>query len=278
VYSSAASTLDGMIEFMSSIATRVGVFRQPLAAKVPEIGLLFWVIKLLTTGMGEATSDYLVAGNLVVAAAAGFIGFAIALWIQFYTRRYVAAAYWFAVMMVAVFGTMAADVLHKSFGIPYAGSTVFYAVVLAVVFYVWNRQERTLSIHSIVTTRREIYYWLSVLATFALGTAAGDLTARSMKLGYFPSAVLFGGLMLVPAVAWWRFKLNAVVAFWWAYVLTRPLGASLADGFSKTRAASGLGIGDGTVALISAAAIVVLVAYLAGTRPDAELSAAAPPQ
>lgn len=253
---------------MSSVATRVAVFREPLAAKVPEIGLLFWVIKLLTTGMGEATSDYLVAGNLVIAAAVGFIGFVIALWLQFRTQRYIAAAYWFAVMMVAVFGTMAADVLHKSLGVPYIGSTIFYAVVLAAVFYLWNRQERTLSIHSIVTTRREIYYWAAVLATFALGTAAGDLTARSMKLGYFSSAVLFAGLMVVPAVAWWRFKLNAIVAFWWAYVLTRPLGASLADGFSKTRAASGLGIGDGRVAVVSTAVIVVLVGYLAVARND----------
>src|SRR5450432_3601671 len=167
-------TPEGRIEFMSSVATRLGVFREPFAAKVPEIGVLFWVIKLLTTGMGEATSDYLVAGNLVIAAAVGFIGFAIALWIQFRVRRYIAAAYWFAVMMVAVFGTMAADVLHKSFGVPYIGSTIFYAIVLAIVFYLWNKQERTLSIHSIVTVRREMYYWAAVLATFALGTAAGD--------------------------------------------------------------------------------------------------------
>jgi uncharacterized membrane-anchored protein len=251
-----------------SAAARMSPLREPLAAKVPEIGVLFWVIKLLTTGTGEATSDYLVAGNLVVAAAIGFFGFAIALWIQFRVRRYIAAAYWFAVMMVAVFGTMAADVLHKSFGVPYIGSTIFYAVVLAVVFYLWNKQERTLSIHSIVTTRREVYYWLTVLATFALGTAAGDLTARTMHLGYFSSAVLFAGLMVVPAVAWWRFKLNAVVAFWWAYVLTRPLGASLADWFGKSRKLSGLGFGDGRVAVIATAAIVVLVGYLAVARND----------
>ena len=242
---------------------------------MPAIGVLFWVIKLLTTGMGEATSDYLVAGNLVVAAAIGFLGFVLALWWQFRVRRYIAAAYWLAVVMVAVFGTMAADVLHKTFGVPYIGSTIFYAVVLAAVFFLWNRQAGTLSIHSIVTRRREVYYWLAVLATFALGTAAGDLTAVTFHLGYFASAVLFGGLMVIPAVAWWRFKLNSVAAFWWAYVLTRPLGASFADWFGKSRARTGLGYGDGRVAAIATAVIVVLVGYLAIARDDIQPPAAA---
>jgi uncharacterized membrane-anchored protein len=250
-------------------------FPQPLAAKVPAIGLLFWVIKLLTTGMGEATSDYLVAGNLVVAAAIGFLGFVLALWWQFRVRRYLATVYWCAVVMVAVFGTMAADVLHKSFGVPYAGSTIFYAVVLAAVFFWWHRHEGTLSIHSIVTRRRETYYWLAVLATFALGTAAGDLTAVTLHLGYFASALLFGGLILMPAVAWRWFKLNSVVAFWWAYVLTRPLGASLADWFGKSRTRTGLGYGDGRVAAIATVAIVVLVGYLALACNDIQPSAPA---
>jgi uncharacterized membrane-anchored protein len=222
---------------------------------------LFWVIKVLTTGMGEATSDYMAAGSLVIAGGVGFLGFAVALWLQFRVRRNVAAVYWFAVMMVAVFGTMAADGLHKGLGVPYAVSTVFYALVLAGVFTLWSRREHTLSIHSIVTRRRETYYWLTVLATFALGTAAGDLTATTMHLGYFSSGLLFAGLIVVPAAARWRFK-HEVVAFWWAYVLTRPLGASFADWFGKSRQLGGLGYGDGRVAAVSTLIIIVLVGCL----------------
>ncbi len=242
---------------------------EPLAPKVPEIAALFWLIKLLTTGMGEATSDYLAGTSLLLAGAVGFIGFVFALWLQFRTRRYVAPAYWFAVMMVAVFGTMAADGLHKGLGVPYAVSTIFYAVVLATVFYLWHHSEGTLSIHSIVTCRREIYYWITVLATFALGTAAGDLTATTMHLGFFSSAILFGCLIALPAIAWWRFKLNAVAAFWCAYVLTRPLGASFADWFGKAHSLDGgLGYGDGRVAGLTTIVIIILVGYLSIRRND----------
>jgi uncharacterized membrane-anchored protein len=242
--------------------------REPLAAKVPEITALFWVIKILTTGMGEATSDYLAKGNLVVAGAAGFAGFALALWLQFRVRRYVAVVYWLAVAMVAVFGTMAADGLHVGLGVPYIVTTVFYAAVLAAVFFLWHRSEGTLSIHSITTRRREIYYWLTVLATFALGTATGDLTAMTLHLGFLTSGILFAGLILVPALAWWRFGLNPIAAFWWAYVLTRPLGASFADWLSKSHHLSGLNLGDGQVAAVSAAIIALLVAYVAIARND----------
>jgi uncharacterized membrane-anchored protein len=157
---------------------------------------------------------------------------------------------------------MAADGLHKGLGIPYAASTAFYAVVLAVVFLLWHRSEGTLSIHSIVTQRREIYYWVTVLATFALGTAAGDLTATPLKLGYFSSGILFTAAIAAPLIAW-RLGLNAILAFWIAYVLTRPLGASFADWFGKPHSPDGgLGYGDGTVAAVLTAAIVVLVGYL----------------
>ncbi|KLL09829.1 MULTISPECIES: membrane protein [Protofrankia] len=239
--------------------------REPVAPKVPEITALFWVVKILTTGMGEATSDYLAHLSLVLAGAVGILGLALALWLQFRARSYSAPVYWFAVMMVAVFGTMAAD------GPPigHIGSTVFYIVVLATVFYAWHRREGTLSIHSIVTCRRETYYWLTVLATFALGTAMGDLTADSLHFGYLPSAILFTAVILVPAVAWWRFGLGEVVAFWSAYVVTRPLGASFADWLGKPAGRSGVGLGDGLVALAALAAlivIVVLVGYLMVTR------------
>ncbi|MCW2522250.1 MAG: hypothetical protein JWO63_585 [Frankiales bacterium] len=243
--------------------------REPLAAKVPEIGILFWVIKILTTGMGEATSDYLGNSNLVLAGLIGVGGFALALWLQFRARRYQAVRYWFAVMMVAVFGTMVADGLHVALNLPYPFTTAFYAAAVGVIFFCWHRSEGTLDIHSITTRRREVYYWVTVLATFALGTAAGDLTATSMHLGYFASGVLFTIVIAIPALARWRFGLNPVLAFWFAYVLTRPLGASFADWLGKPhQTGGGLGWGDGVVSGIALIAIVALVGYVAVTRRD----------
>jgi uncharacterized membrane-anchored protein len=239
-----------------------------LASKVPAITALFWVVKVLTTGMGEAASDFLGNTNLVLAGVVGVGGLVLALWLQLRTERYLAAIYWFAVVMVAVFGTMAADLLHIV-GIPYTVTTPFYAVALAVILYLWHRSEGTLSIHSIVTPRREIYYWITVLATFALGTAAGDLTATNFHLGFFWSGVMFAGAIVVPAVAW-RLGANAVLCFWAAYVLTRPLGASFADWFGKPPRIGGLDYGDGTVTGLATIAIVILVAYFAFTRRDVQ--------
>lgn len=244
---------------------------RPLAAKVPEITALFWVIKILTTGTGEAASDWFASVNLLLAAAIGAVGFAVSMAVQFRTRRYVPAAYWFAVLMVAVFGTMAADGLHKVIGIPYVITTTFYAVALAAVFLLWRRSEGTLSIHSIHTRRREVWYWLTVLLTFALGTAAGDLTAFVAHLGYFWSGVLFAAAIAVPAVGW-RHGLDPVVAFWSAYVLTRPLGASFADWLGKSPALGGLGWGDDIVSVGATVVIALLVAYVAitghGVQPE----------
>ena len=235
--------------------------------KVPEIIVLFWVTKILTTGMGEATSDYLVSHFArVVAVVIGLLAFAAALAWQLWVRRYVVWVYWLAVAMVAVFGTMAADALHIGLGIPYIVSSAFYAVVLAAVFVTWYRTEGTLSIHSIHTPRRELFYWATVLATFALGTAVGDMTASTLHLGYLDSGLLFTGLFLVPAVAYWRFGLNPIVAFWSAYVLTRPLGASFADWLDKSARLGGLALGDGTIAIISTGVIAAFVAYLAATH------------
>jgi uncharacterized membrane-anchored protein len=242
--------------------------REPLAAKVPEITALFWVIKIVTTGMGEATSDYLASVSLVVAGVVGFAGFCVALWLQLRTRRYVAPVYWLAVVMVAVFGTMAADGLHVGLAVPYIASTTFYALVLALVFVLWYRSEGTLSIHSIVTRRRETYYWITVFVTFALGTAAGDLTATTLHLGFLASGIMFAILITVPLVAWRRFGLNPVAAFWFAYVLTRPLGASFADWLGKSHALSGLDLGDGAVSGVASIIIIALVSYVAITRND----------
>jgi uncharacterized membrane-anchored protein len=253
-------------------STRYGsLLRDPVAAKVPEITALFWVIKLLTTGMGEAASDFLAGISLVLAGGLGLLGFVVAMVWQLRADRYVIGIYWFAVAMIAVFGTMAADGLHVALGIPYVASTIFYAVMVATVLGIWYRSEGTLSIHSITTKRRELFYWATVLATFALGTAAGDLTAASMHLGYFWSTVLFTAVIAVPAVAWWRFGLNPIVAFWGAYIVTRPVGASLADWFGKPPTKHhGLGYGDGTVTVIATLAIVVLVFYVARTRSDVQ--------
>lgn len=238
-------------------------------SKVPEITALFWVTKLLTTAMGESTSDFLVSRiNSVVAVLLGAVVLLGALVLQFRAERYVPWTYWFTVLMVAIVGTMAADVLHIQFHVPYAASTVFFAVVLAVVFVAWSRIEGTLSIHSIVTPRRELFYWATVMATFALGTAAGDLTANTLGLGYLTSAVLFAALLAVPAVGYSRFHLNPILAFWTAYVLTRPLGASIADWLGKPKAVSGLGWGDGVASLIFGLLIVCCVGALtaAGNR------------
>lgn len=242
--------------------------REPLAAKVPEIGLVFWALKLLTTGMGEAMSDAMGQRSVPVAGAVGIFGMAFAFWLQFRTRRYEAPVYWFTVMMVAIFGTMAADGVHDGASIPYSVTTPVFAGVVGAIFFLWWRSEGTLSIHTITTRRRERFYWAAVLATFALGTAAGDLTALSLNLGYFESAALFAAIIAVPAIGWWRGQLNPVVAFWGAYVVTRPLGASFADGFSKSPSTSGLGLGDGTVSLIAFAVFIALVVYVAVRKHD----------
>jgi uncharacterized membrane-anchored protein len=183
--------------------------------------------------------------------------------LQFRQRRYRAWTYWFAVVTVGIFGTMAADVVHVALGVPYAVSTAFYAVVLAAVFVIWNRIEKTLSIHSIDTPRREAFYWAAVVSTFAMGTALGDFTAYTLHLGYFPSAILFAVLISIPAIGYRLLRWNAVFCFWFAYVLTRPLGASIADWLGKPRNVSGLGLGTGWVAVGCGVLITILVARLA---------------
>jgi len=241
---------------------------EPLAAKVPAILALFWVLKLLTTGMGEAMSDFLGSKSVPIAGFIGIIGLSVALWAQTRTRAYNAVAYWFAVMMVAVFGTMAADGIHDGVHLGYTVTTPLFGLIVAVIFALWYRSEGTLSIHTIVTPRREAYYWAAVLATFALGTAAGDLTATTLGLGFFPSALLFTGLILIPAIGWKAGWMNPIAAFWIAYVLTRPIGASLADWLSKPPSITGLGLGDGTVSGLALIVFVALVAYTAVTKRD----------
>jgi uncharacterized membrane-anchored protein len=241
------------------------------ALRVPEITAYFWIIKALSTAMGEATSDYLVHQmNPVLAVALGLAGFIAALALQFSMRRYLAATYWLAVVMVGVFGTMAADVIHVRFGVPYVASSLLYGVLLAAVFVIWEKTEKTLSFHTIDTPRREVFYWAAVAATFACGTAIGDLTATTFHLGYGFSIVLFIGVMAIPVVGFWRFHWNPIVSFWFAYVVTRPIGASFADWVSKPQIASGLGWGDGRTSLVLTAVIACFVAYLAVTKRDVQ--------
>ena len=241
--------------------------REPLAVKVPEITFLFWVLKLLTTAAGEATSDYLALKGYALAGVVEVAIFVIALWLQLRTRRYVAAAYWFLALAIAIFGTGVADAMHLIIGIPYGGTTALWAVALAAIFWLWHRSEHTLSIHSITTRRRELFYWATVFATFALGTALGDFSASVVHLGYLGSAILFLVVIMIPAVAW-RLRANAILCFWAAYVVTRPLGASVADYLSKPHDITGLNYGDGPVAAVLLAVIVLLVGYTAVTRYD----------
>jgi uncharacterized membrane-anchored protein len=241
--------------------------------KVPKVTVYFWAIKILSTALGEATSDYLVhTFNPYLAVIGGFVGFTIALALQFTAKSYRPSVYWFAVVMVAVFGTMAADVLHIQFGVPYIASAAAFAVVLAAVFGAWYLSEGSLSVKSISTPRRELFYWAAVVTTFAMGTALGDLAAYTAKLGFLTAGVLFAACFALPALAYRFLGLGSIAAFWAAYILTRPLGASFADWTGKARSTGALGLGDGPVSAVLVVAIVALVAYLAVTKRDRQPS------
>jgi uncharacterized membrane-anchored protein len=233
------------------------------ASKVPAIGVGFWTIKLLTTAMGEATSDFLVHrfSPPVIVVVAGLVFLVILAW-QLTRPSYQTLQYWCCVVMVSVFGTMCADVAHVGLGIAYAVSTTVFALALAVIFITWFRVEGTLSIHSITTARRELFYWATVTATFALGTATGDMTATTLHLGFLSSGLMFTGLIVVPGLAYRFAGLNAVAAFWASYVLTRPLGASYADWLGVSHVRGGLNWGPGNVAMMFSAAIALGVVAL----------------
>jgi uncharacterized membrane-anchored protein len=243
--------------------------------RVPRVTAMFWVVKVLTTGMGETTSDFFVKRfppEIVVPIA--FVVLVAMLVAQFRLRRYVAPVYWTTALAVSVFGTMAADVLHVGLGVPYLVSTIGFAIVLGAVFALWYAVEHTLSVHAITTRRREGFYWATVLTTFALGTAVGDWTATSLGLGYLASGVVFAAVIALPALAHRFLGLNAVLAFWFAYVITRPLGASFADWLAVSPARGGLDLGPGPVSLVALGVFAVLVSVLAVRRPDLEAAPA----
>jgi uncharacterized membrane-anchored protein len=244
------------------------VWAKPVAAKVPEVIAVFWLVKILTTAGGEVTSDWLKRyGNF---GGGGIeVGlFLIGLFLQFGTKRYRAFSYWWLAFSIAIFGTGIADFLHLDVHLSYLADSLLWAVILGVIFWFWHRQEGTLSIHSVHSRPREFYYWATVFATFALGTAFGDYTAAVLNLGYFGSGILFAVLIVLPGIAHWKFGLNSVTAFWTSYVLTRPLGASFSDWFSKPRGITGLNYGNGTTAIVCFALVAALVVYLAVARPD----------
>lgn len=238
--------------------------------RVPDPTVPFWILKVLTTGVGEVASDFLVKTFdpviVVLIAAVGFAGVAA---VQLTAGRYVPWRYWLFVFAVAVFGTMIADVAHLVVGIPYAVTTAIFGLVLLAIFVVWRRREGTLSVHSITTPRREVFYWLTVSATFALGTAVGDFTATTAGLGFLDSGLVFLAIFAIPGVLR-LLGVPATVAFWWAYIVTRPLGASFADWLALPAERGGLDLGylqisGAGMALI---AVGVIVLQLRATRAE----------
>jgi uncharacterized membrane-anchored protein len=246
-------------------------FGRQMLNKVPEITLYFWIIKVLCTTVGETFADFLndklklgltnttyIMGSLLI----------VTLLFQFISRKYLAIIYWLAVVLLSIVGTLITDNLTDNFGISLVTTTVVFSVMLAVTFVVWYAIERTLSVHTIYTTRREAFYWSAILFTFALGTAAGDLVAERLQVGYLMSALMFAALIAAAAIAHLRLKLNAIFTFWFAYILTRPLGASIGDYLSQVREEGGLGLGTTATSALFLVTILCLVIYLAITKKD----------
>jgi uncharacterized membrane-anchored protein len=255
--------------------------RKTMLNKVPEITLFFWVIKIMCTTVGETAADYLNVNlgfglsNTTIISGVLLVVLLVA---QFRLRRYVPPVYWAVVVVISVFGTLITDNMSDHYNVALTTSTPIFAAILAVVFAVWWGVERTLSIHTIMTTRREAFYWLAILFTFALGTAAGDLSAEKFSLGYGPSIAIFGGMIAVVTAGYYARRINAVLAFWLAYILTRPLGASIGDFMSQhSKRYGGLGLGTTGTSYIFLGCILALVAYLTVTKRDrteAQLEAA----
>jgi uncharacterized membrane-anchored protein len=260
-------------------SVRVPMSTRTLVNKVPEVTLYFWLIKVLCTTVGETAADFLNVdlglGLTGVSAVTGVLLVA-ALVFQFRATRYVAGLYWLTVAIVSVFGTLVTDNLTDNAGLPLEVSTILFGALLATTFAVWYASEKTLSIHSIVTRRRETFYWLAILFTFALGTATGDLMAEVLGLGYLVTGAIVVALVAVTALGW-RFGLHPVLAFWFIYVLTRPLGASLGDYLSQPADQGGLGLGATVTSLVFVAAIIITVGYLSVTKSDVIPGSAAGP-
>ena len=244
--------------------------------KVPEVTIFFWIIKIACTTVGETAADYLnirlglgLTGTTVFMSALLIV----ALITQLRSKAYVPWMYWLSVVLISVAGTLITDNLTDHYKVSLVTSTIGFSIALVVVFAVWYAIEKTLSVHTIVTPRREAFYWLAILFTFALGTAAGDLISERFRLGYPLSAIIFGVVIAAIAVAHWRFKMNAVLAFWIAYILTRPLGASLGDFLAQSRNRGGLGLGTTVTSVLCLAVILLIVIYLTRTSEESPLLA-----
>jgi len=247
-------------------------------SKVPEVTIFFWIIKIMATTVGETAADFLNTNlklGLTGTSCVMAVLLAAVLVVQFRAKRYVPPVYWLAVVLISVVGTLITDNLTDNFGVSLWTATIAFAVALAVTFAVWFAVEKTLSIHSIYTTGREAFYWSAILFTFALGTAAGDLVAENLSLGYWKSALMFGAVIGLVVIAWRYLELNAVLAFWMAYILTRPLGASVGDFLSQPTKDGGRGLGTAATSAIFLVTILGVVAYLVRTRKD-QIEAPAP--
>ncbi len=245
-------------------------FARQMLNKVPEITLWFWFIKIMCTTVGETAADFLnvnlnfgLTGTSIVTG----ILLAVALFFQFRAKKYIPVTYWVSVMFISVFGTLVTDNLTDKIGVPLETSTIIFSILLAATFLIWYYFEKTLSIHSIFTSRRETFYWLAILFTFALGTAAGDLMAEGLALGYATTGFIIAGLIAVFAVGW-KLKMNHVLSFWMIYILTRPLGASIGDFLSQPHKYGGLGLGATITSFIFVGGILAIVAYLSITKRD----------
>jgi len=255
-----------------NLTTRENETRMP--SKVPEVMIVFWIIKILCTTVGETAADFLnvnlnfgLTGTSLVMSA--FLAFFLVM--QLRSKKYIPWLYWTVVVLVSIVGTLITDNLVDNFGIALKTTTIAFSLALLVTFLLWHAKENTLSIHSIFTRQRELFYWAAILFTFALGTAAGDLVAEGLSLGYANSALMFGGMIVIVTIAYYGFSANAILAFWIAYILTRPLGASVGDYLSQSVGSGGLGLGLAYTNAVFVSAILALVIYLTVTRRDAKV-------
>ena len=255
---------------MSTIAAEAPIL---MYNRVPEVTVDFWLIKLMAVTVGETAADYLSVHMGLGLPATSLImsGFLVAaLMLQFAQRKYAPLPYWLAVVLISVVGTLISDYLADGLGVPLAATSVIFAAALTATFIAWYARERTLSIHTIYTTRREAFYWLAILFTFALGTSAGDLAAEGLGLGYLQAGLAYAAVIAVIAVAYYGFRLNGIVAFWLAYILTRPMGASFGDYFAQPRSEGGLGLGTTITSLAFLGCIAAIVIYMSVTREGLE--------
>ncbi len=242
-----------------------------MSNKVPEVTVFFWIIKILATTVGETAADYLSTSLHLGLVTTSYIMsglFIVSLIVQLRAKTYIPAIYWAVVVLISVVGTLISDNLVENMGVALKTSSAIFGVALLVVFAIWWLSEKTLSVHSIDTRKRELFYWAAILFTFALGTSAGDLVSEASGLGYPLAALLFAGMIALTALAYYRLHINGVLAFWIAYILTRPLGASIGDLLSQSVKAGGLGLGTTITSIVFLATIIGLVIYLTVSRRD----------